>query len=650
MAGRALPRSIVVPFALAALLAAAPSSALQGFLYTRDVSVPAAGWVRVPLDLPALRHAAPGVADLRVLAPDGSEVPVRLEVSAPAPGRRRAAVTGNEQSGDGWTVFLDAGTPPAAHERLILTLADAPRAFPALRLEGSPDGANWEPLAAGEPVVGEREAGLPTISLSYPSTSDRFLRLRWPAPGGEPRIAAAGIETVSGPVMSLSTRGAECDRNQPAPNAICTIELPAAGQVLRRLILDLEGPGTVGYRLSEPRAGRWEPLAEGIWQRTGERSRHALTGGSSPLAGTSLRLELYGSGESAPLLASYGVDLAVPTLLFAADGPGRYTVAYGGLPRRDRREGARAPSGAGIAWLEMGPEREQKPPPLPSTPGPSLARIRFAASWPVAAPTAEPGDLVRLELPGLVYGAARSDLGDLRLATGAQGDQQLPFFRWSPPEPTPALEEHGLHPTEAERRGESQIVLDLRRPALPLTAIDLTAPGAPLRRPVGVRYVDSDRPGDPLRELQAIARDTWECVPEPPLPCRDRLSLPGRAPRLVTVRFHDGDNNPLPEVGATVWRRRDVLLFVWPKKGETVRLLAGSRILQQPSYDLAALGEALLARPWQPAELDLGGGGTKEGGLPWWSGWVRPFAMAVAAAALLLLLRRILSDAQAPEA
>jgi hypothetical protein len=33
----------------------------------------------------------------------------------------------------------------------------------------------------------------------------------------------------------------------------------------------------------------------------------------------------------------------------------------------------------------------------------------------------------------------------------------------------------------------------------------------------------------------------------------------------VAVRFDDGDNPPLSGLGATLWRRRDVLLFVWPE-------------------------------------------------------------------------------------
>src|SRR6185312_9762230 len=104
-------------------------------------------------------------------------------------------------------------------------------------------------------------------------------------------------------------------------------------------------------------------------------------------------------------------------------------------------------------------------------------------------------------------------------------------------------------------------------------------------------------------------RATWECMPQAPIPCRLRVPLPGRAPSVLSLKFHDGDNPPLPDLDTAVWRRRDILLFVWPQavpKGAAVRLLAGADSLTAPSYDLQALGDALTSRPWQPAEISAG--------------------------------------------
>jgi len=197
-----------------------------------------------------------------------------------------------------------------------------------------------------------------------------------------------------------------------------------------------------------------------------------------------------------------------------------------------------------------------------------------------------------------------------------------------------------MQPAGSDRPGESRILVSLPSEGLPLTQIHLTAPAAPLKRPVTVLYVDPDRD----REL--AERSTWECVPEPPLPCRAALQLPGPAPRLLTVRLRDGDNPRLPSVGVSVWRRRDILLFVWPEKEETaVRLLAGARSLEAPRYelaDIAGIGPALLGHPWQTAEIHSVGAVAEK---PWWSRWVMPIGVTIVAAWLVWLLRRILSEA-----
>ena len=606
-----------VVFAGLALGAAAQTPSL----FTRDVQIPAAGPARVPLDLGTLRQMAPEAAGLRVLGPDGREIPFRLVLSLPESRRHPAPIVETRQEAGSRVLELDLEAEGAdqalGHERLFLdALRSGPA--PAVLLEGSPDRAVWQTLAEAEPVVVGDAGGVQRLSLSYPSTSDRYLRLRWPAGAGE--ISAAEVETLTGPTLTTSARGSSC--GHPAEQAAerswtaCTLELPAAGQVLRRLTLDIAGPGQVGYRLYTPRNGGWSPLAEGVFRRSAERSTHFLAGGPERIAGTSLLLELYGSGDAAPRLTRYGIDLAVPTVVFEARQPGRHTLSYGG-------------------------------PPLPAALGGQLGRTRFAASWSIAAPSVKPGDLVRLELPDAVYGAAREDLGDLRVAVGGR---QIPFFRWTPSVPARAAGV-SMRPGETGTAGESQVVVSLPVAGLPLTEIHLTAPPLPLRRPVQLRYLAPDRFSEPETREPAVW-ETWECVPEAPLPCRERLPLSNRlstrearAPRLLAVRFDDADNPPLPAVDATVWRRRDVLLFVWPESEDElpVRLLAGSRELEAPSYDFASLGEVLLGYPWRPAEVDLAGAAAAAEP-PWWNRWVMPMALAVATACLLLLLRRILSE------
>jgi len=649
-----MPSHCLARSAAAALLAACialPAAGVEGFLFTREVQVPASGWVRVPLDLPAVQHLAPGGADLHVFAPGGTEVALRVAPAAQRSERRAVTVVKVEKGEGGWTLLLDAGAEPAPHERLFFALAEMTTA-PAVRLDGSTDNKSWHPLATGDMFrIGESE-GLQQISLSYPSTEDRYLRLAWPQAAGFPRVEAVEVETVSGPSLAFATRGAECQAAGPSSTA-CALALPAPGQVVRRLTLDVEGPGAVGFRLYAAQDGTWQLLHEGAWQRAESRTQHFVDGAQEPLAGSVLRLELFGAGKVAPRLTGWGADLAAQTVLFQAEVPGRYVLAYGGAVRRNHRADE-LPAGTETAWLTAGPEREQAAAPeaegLEGTgsPGAPLGRARFDSSWTVIAPSAKAGDLVRLELPDMVYGNARPDLGDVRLAIG---QDQIPFFRWTPPEPALAGGQRGLRPAPVHRPGESEAEVTLPAPGLPLTEVALSTLGGPLRRVVGVRYLEPIRrsrlPDDP-RERQPVARTLWECAPEPPLPCREALPLPGAAPKILSVRLDDGDNPPLAALDAELWRRRDVLLFVWPKAAaggnpEPVRLLAGSERLTAPAYDFATLGEELLARPWQPADLDLEGTAPKTGGKPW-TRWAMPVALALAGVFLLLLLRRILAE------
>ncbi|MBV8201109.1 MAG: DUF3999 family protein [Acidobacteria bacterium] len=628
----------------------------QGTPYSRPVEVPAAGWVRVPLDLGALRHIGlPG--SLQVTAPTGEELPRWIAPWNDDNERRPVKVLGVAKDDHGWTLRLDVGPEPLAHERLLLDFARL-TIVPDVALDASQDGKSWEPLVAGDLFRLGSGAGLARTSLPYPTTSARYLRLSWPASAGFPELRGVLVEPTSpGRSLTLTSRSSPCRDEPSAVARTCRLPLPAAGQTVRRLIVELDAGANVGYLLYQPRQGAWEPLAQGVWR--GSRSgRHVLPLPGAPLAGDNLRLELFGAaGDPAPRLLGHSFDLAVDTVLFYAETPGRYTLSYGGVPSpgpaASQPDARSVAAGVEAAWIAPGPEEQARTAPLPAAgPGAPLPRERFRAAWAVTAAGAAPGDLVRLALPDAVYAQARPDLGDLRLVAGGR---QLPYVRWTPPDPVQVVERADLRPEAEKGRRYSRIEIYLPAAGLPITQLQMTAPPSPLRRPIGVRYPDPGPPGLAAREERLVAHGNWECLPEPPLPCRLALPLPGPAPRHLTMRFADGDNPPLATVDVAAWRRSDVLLFAWPspvpgqgsgqgaERGK-VQLLAGAPALTAPVYDLAALAEVLPARPAQAAQLDLTGDDLRQGAAPWWSRWVVPAAVGVAALFLLVLLRRILAD------
>jgi hypothetical protein len=625
--------------------------AAQGFQYTRPVVVPAAGWVRVPLDLAALRRLGTG-RGLRLTGPSGEPVELRVE-PYPAAGERRAVTVQEvKPDGPGWALRLDLGPSPPPHQRLVFELARL-AAAPAVGLEASDDGKSWEPLAAGDLVHLGEESGLQLSALPYPATTARYLRVAWPRAAGFPQVRGVAVETVSGRALSVTSRAVSCRPGAGTPRdsraTVCRLPLPAPGQVVRRLTVELAARGAVGFRLYAPARALWRRLAQGTWRedmRT-RAVRHVILLASEPLNADALRLELYGSTSQPPTLLAHSFDLVVETVLFRAGEPGTYSLSYGGLA-------APRPSAAGggppapledemVEWIAPGAEQEAPLPPLPAAavaPAAPLSRERFRASWAVAAPGAAPGDLVRLGLPDEVYFQARTDLGDLRLASA--GDRQVPYVRWTPEEPVEVLAREDLHPQAEKGRHYSRIDVALPGAGLPLTLLDLSASAVPLLRPLGVRYPASGPSGLAPPGERVVARQTWECIPEPPLPCATALTLGGPAPRRLALRFADGDNPPLGSVGLSLWRRGDVLLFAWPRQGP-VHLLAGDDSLNAPVYDLATLAETLPGRPWQPAVLSFKS--DEEGPSPWWNRWVLPATLAAAGLFLLLLLRRILSAA-----
>lgn len=634
-------KRILVPLGLACLLGLGGSlSALEpARIYERDLDVAAAGWVRVPLDLEALRHITPDGGDLRVIGPEGAEVP-RLLASPPArPGRRPAQVIDVKPEAGaegGWRLTLDAGEGTPAHEQLIFDL-DRRTAATAVKLEGSTDRRTWQPLAEGDLFrLGEGDGGLERNALSYPPTSVRYLRLAWPKAAGFPELRSVALELSAGPSIALATGDTTCERGGNGAVS-CRVDLPAPGTSVRRIELSLSGAGPVGYLLEAPDGGRWSVIAQGVWQRPNVEgnleTRHLLSLDAGITAGDFLRLTLYAAGTP-PELSGVRLEIAPREVAFQAASSGRYTLIYGagaGAPPQVETAAEENP-----AELAAGPERARPAPPLPAAANPAatLNPGAFPSSWLVAAPGASAGDVVRLEIPDGVYAAAHPDLGDLRLATGTR---QIPYVRWTSPEPVRAAVAWGMRAEPERLRGWSRIELDLPAARAPWTQVSIATPGGPLRRPLEVLAVRPRNPEPSGRET-TIASTLWECNPTPPLPCRALLPIEGPGASRIAVRFDDGDNAPLGEVELAVWRRRDALVFVWPGNSAKVQLLAGAETIAAPDYDLAALSGELLGRPWQAGELAPVVHDEPRG-----LRFLLPVVLGLAGLGLLFLLRRILA-------
>jgi hypothetical protein len=590
-------------------------------IVARPLVVDRAGPVRV--SLPAALHSAD--AGYEVVAPDGTRLPVRLLVLGGGAGSRSARVVRVAETVDGWSVTIDAGATTPAHQALRLPLAVTGLA--EVQLEASDDGARWTALGSAGLFRLGAAPELQGSALAYPATTARYLRLRWPRAAEFPRLQEVQLESVRTAAEELPLPKGACAADGPRRT---TCDLGQLGErAVEGVLVTLPAGRAGGWRLYAAADGRWELLSEGSWAPRAEAAPRRVP--ASEGAGR-LRLELWGDAQ-APGPLGVAVRALPMALDFVAPAAGTYELrSAAGLPR-PRRESA---AGDGdVQWATPGEARGAGPVPALDVPaGAALPKARFTRRWPVLAAAAA-GEAVRLPLPPAVETTARGDLGDLRLASGGR---QVPYLLEEAPTPVRAgsWERLVLRP-----QGDGTSAAELASPAGGsgrYATLVLRVPPRPLRRQVRLlRDVPAEGVGSPTRAT--LAQAVWHCEPLPPLPCE--LALPAVIAGRGSLRIEivDGDNAPLGQLAAELWRSRRQLLFPWP--GEPPALLAGAPGLAPPDYDLAAVASELRARPATSARL-----GAEmqawDGAPARWPRWAVLGSLGLAALVLLLLLARAL--------
>ncbi|HEY4574373.1 MAG TPA: hypothetical protein VIJ26_10430, partial [Thermoanaerobaculia bacterium] len=159
-----------------------------------------------------------------------------------------------------------------------------------------------------------------------------------------------------------------------------------------------------------------------------------------------------------------------------------------------------------------------------AAPGAPVEKTLFARTWPVQAPGARPGDVVRLVLPDPAHAAYRGYLGELGLE--AQG-RLIEYELDSPREELPAVSLPGARPRPVDT-GISGIEIPLPATGLPLTTVHLRARPQTFHRQVqlleGSRVVDERR---------------WLCGSDLTTPCEIDLAAvdrPYRRPSRLSLR------------------------------------------------------------------------------------------------------------------
>ena len=619
---------------MAPLLAAAVAVSVEdldeqraAWRYRRRAAVAAAeGFASLVLPPEVAAHSQSDLRDVRLLDPEGTEVPYVIDhvVSREATRRFTAQLVdtrrepvGRAEEGRGRSVWVVDLGEARAFDTVALEIGGQDFAK-RMRLEASPDGTAWQTLredaavfdAAWTPRVHHT-----TLSLDQPARA-RYLRLTTPDDRRSPPVDITGL-TVSATRRAEGeewTRAATLTRLEgQGSGSRYRLDLPARFPFE---VLTLETDDALfarRVRLLEVRQTSARPaervLAEGLLYRV-KLQDAALSGECVSLAvargetGDVLVLEVE-DGDSPPLKHPRLTVSAPAVRLLFAGSPRALTVYYGNdvtrAPLYDLASlGARLALSA-PAPATLGPEvenehfRKAAPLPFAAARGARVEVHRWKARRRLALGGGE--DLYSLTLAPEDLAALRADLGDVRLVD--EEGRQVPYIleTGAAVVTVPLAVERTSETPRADRGLRSRYRLALRegepgKPlSLPLARLELEVQEPFFDRSLRVLAEAPGERGERVVFRGLLARRADPRVQGGPPPLT--LPLDGSRRSELVLEIDDGDNAPL-----TLTAARGVLAVprITFKAGPgAYLLLLGNREATGPRYDLASLRQEVLA-------------------------------------------------------
>ena len=659
---------------LAGLFPAAAEEGLRpadpSFRFTREVTPGASGPNRLAVDVPLLsgsgsRSGAALLSDLRLVAPDGSEVPYLLVTPPPRePEWVRASILPVPATKTASGFEADLG---ALHPIDRLRVSGLPAPFlKRLRLEGSGDRARWTVLAEEGTLFDLPDEGLSRTEIGFPAGEHRWLRLAWndarsgrvPLPDRvDARLAGSGgrpeplVEEIP-----FERRASEPGRSR------FRLKLPAAGLPIAAIEVRVAAGNVLREaRVLESRlsGGRLVPfgLGRGTLRRAerDDASAAEMTIRVSRPAEAEMELVVEDAGNPSLEPAAVAAVLEdLPWIYFeSADGAAlsaRFGASGRTRPRYDL-EAVRpallkgsAPPPAIAAWGDRLPAADGPAPAVPGAGIPPGAALDLGGFRVVRELPAGPAGLTALLLDAAVL-ASSPNLADVRIL-GADG-RQVPYLLETLGEPLVVKLEAPRRAEDPRPRsgpGEPGRVsfhrIDLPYDHLPGARLELeTSARVFTRRVVVLRERLGGRP-ETAGTFAEVASAAWENAdPEREAPAL-LLDLPQGEGKTIYVSVDDGDNAPLPLVRATLLLPAHRLRFV-REDGSALRLVYGQAGLAPPRYDLELLAPRLLGAAAVEAALPPPAAGTaapveENGPKLFWA------VLVGAVVALLVLVARLL--------
>ncbi len=604
-----LPPAALIACAVAAGALRAEPYAARQWRFQQDLIVGQPGLVRVALPVETLDAARADLADLRLLDPAGIEQAFAL-VRTERPAFR--VVPPESLSGsveDAATVFvLKTGT---AGEIAALEIDAGQQSFLTRALvEAADDGRVWRTLGRNLPVY-DRGGQVRALHLDIPPGAYPYLRLTLDRLGGV-HVALRGV--------SLLVRSAELEEPVRVPAGVAarselpgetrlTLDLPGAN--LRLSTLELTTPEPVFNRPARLvyRAFTGDSIQEvALW--TGAVTRNGSAGGSRVIVpveqnAPQRRLTLIvDNGDSPPLALTAVAAWRRPVeAIFPAASAGRYLLAVGNpqavAPRYDVAALAAGTAPTQAVRLTAGPLRPN-PGYQPGEPLPEIAALGTPLAvepWAWRRPVRldRPG-VQQLELPAGVLARAQRGLGDLRLLGGGR---QVPFVieRTSLTHP---LAVDAVSVPDPKQPGLSRWRLVLPEPRLPLRRLTATVSTPLFRRDLRLLEDVEDERGQVTRRW--LGQAVWNQTPNRRAAAFALVLSQTPETSTLWLETDDGDNPPIALAGVQVHHDVTRMLFKAPAN-LPLFLYYGNPRAAAPSYDLALVGEQLLAADKAGAEL-----------------------------------------------
>jgi len=636
---------------LLCLFAATTALALpvNEWAYRQPVQVPAGGLVKFDVPAATLDAARADLADLRLLDPQGREVPLLLEQPrAPQAVARKARATTISLEEQRTVVLVETGFDGTLDS---VTLHTADESFvKAATVEGSDDKATWTTLVTKHPLYGTTSGG---GRIVLPPGKWRWLRLTMDDRRAE-AVAVSGVE-IGGLADDLAVPATETlslrARDETPGETRLTLTLPARNLNVAALVLTTGEP--IFQRRVRVVQSRFEE--QGIVESqvaAGTISRAAGVGGENLRIAMERVLPerevvlVIDNEDNPPLPVAEVRALVRPVrLVFHAAEAGEYRLLVGNArataPRYDLAAFAGELSKLHPVALQIGglvPQPEFAPSaPLPEVP--TQGSPLDVAPWTyrkAVRPSA--AGVQQLELDAEVLAHAAGDFSDLRLVNAGS---QVPYVlqRTSL---TRAVKVTVEAAPDAKRPTVSRWKLTVPQSDLPVVRLTATLGGTLFQRTVRLSSNEEDRRGNAWE--QTLGHATWTQTPSRRTKTFS-LGLSSRVGDTLWLETDNGDNPALALEQVELHYPVTRVLFK-TTAAQPLALYYGNARISAPRYDLSLVGGTLLAAektvPALGAEETLKevSGGSRA--LKAHAGWLFWGGLAVVVVVLLLVVAKLL--------